>query len=133
MNENIKLNLMVFGFLALLFAIAMPSKAQSDQQNNKNSKADQKSTYGDRKADSASSQLGHGGKDIGMGAARGSADLGKGVAGGAGNLATGHPIDAASSVGQGAVGFGKNVSVGAARGTYKIGRGVGGLLKKLVH
>jgi hypothetical protein len=133
MNENVKLNLMAFGFIALLFAFAIPSRAQSGPQTDKNSNAGQKSTDRDHPKESTSSQLGHGGKEIGRGVALGSADLGQGVAGGAGNLATGHPIDAGSSVAKGTVGFGKHAGVGAAKGTFKIGKGIGGLFKKLLR
>lgn len=50
-----------------------------------------------------------------------------------GNLATGHPVNAAGSLGKGAAGFGKNAGGGAGKGTAKIGKGVGGAFKKLGH
>ncbi len=57
--------------------------------------------------------------------------MGKGVAGGATNLVTGHPIDAGTSGGQGAVGFGTHVGVGTGKGIDKIGKGIGGAFIKL--
>jgi hypothetical protein len=47
------------------------------------------------------------------------------------DLATLHPVNAAASVGKGAVVAGKDVGVGSAKGAGKITRGIGKAFKKL--
>lgn len=128
-KSGMKSAFVLLSYVAFLFVFVLPGACQSNPQQ-ESTTAPQSSA---RKVQSNTpgKEIGHGGEDIGKGAAKGSVDLGKGVAGGAGNLATGHPIDAGASVGKGAVGFGKNVGVGAGKGTYKIGKGIGGLFKKL--
>ena len=76
-------------------------------------------------------EIGSGAGDIGKGAAKGAGNLAKGTGKGALNLVTLHPIDAAASVGKGAVLAGKDVSVGTVKGTGKMGRGIGRAIKKL--
>jgi hypothetical protein len=68
-------------------------------------------------------------KDIGSGAAT----IGKGTAGAVGNLATGHPVNAAASLGKGVGKGGTRVAIGAGKGAYKVSKGVGVGLKKLTH
>jgi hypothetical protein len=76
-------------------------------------------------------QIGSGAGNIGIGAAKGAGNLAKGAGKGAVDLVTLHPINAASSVGKGAVVGGKDVAVGTAKGTGKIGKGIGRAVKKL--
>ena len=76
-------------------------------------------------------QIGKGGEDIGVGAARGTADVAKGTAGAVGNLAHGKVGDAAASFGKDVGGLGKNVAVGTGKGVDWIGTGIGGAFKKL--
>ena len=76
-------------------------------------------------------EIGSGAGDIGKGAAKGAGNLAKGTGQGALDLVTLHPIDAAASVGKGAVLAGKDVSVGTVKGTGKMGRGIGRAIKKL--
>jgi len=66
-----------------------------------------------------------------MGAAKGAGNLAKGTATGAADLVTLHPIDAAASLGKGAVIAGKDVTVGTAKGGGKIVAGVARGLKRL--
>lgn len=127
-KSSVKFESITMICLALIIILALPDFGQSNTGQESNP-APQSSASKD-KTNSPGKEIGHGGEDIGKGAAKGSVDLGKGALGGAGNLATGHPIDAGASVGKGAIGFGKNVGVGAAKGTYKIGKGIGGLIKK---
>ena len=129
LNARMKSEFILLSCIAFLLVFVSPGSCQSNTQQ-ESTTAPQSSA---RKVQSNTpgKEIGHGGEDIGKGAAKGSLDLGKGVVGGAGNLATGHPIDAGASVGKGAIGFGKNVGVGAGKGTYKIGKGIGGLFKKL--
>jgi hypothetical protein len=76
-------------------------------------------------------EIGKGGEDIGVGAARGTAEVAKGTAGAIGNLAHGRVGGAAASFGKGAGGMAKNVAVGTGKGEGWIGRGIGGEFKKL--
>ncbi|MGA3327650.1 MAG: hypothetical protein ABSF45_24585 [Terriglobia bacterium] len=76
-------------------------------------------------------EIGKGGEDIGIGAARGTADVAKGTAGAIGNLAHGSVGSAVASFGKGAGGLAKNVAVGTGKGVAWIGRGIGGEFKKL--
>jgi len=80
---------------------------------------------------SAGKQIGSGAGDIGIGTAKGAGAAAKGVGKGAVDLVTLHPIDAAASVGGGAVGAGKDVAVGTLKGSGRIARGVGHGLRKL--
>jgi hypothetical protein len=68
-------------------------------------------------------------RDVGAGAA----NIGKGTAGAVGNLATGHPINAAASLGKGVGKGGTQVAMGAGKGVGKLGKGVGVGLKKLTR
>ena len=76
-------------------------------------------------------EMGKGGEDIGVGAAKGTGDLAKGTAGAVGSLAHGNVGGAGASLGKGAGGFGKNVAVGTGKGVGKIGKGLGGEFKKI--
>ena len=76
-------------------------------------------------------EIGKGGEDIGIGAARGTADVAKGTAGAIGNLAHGSVGGAVASFGKGAGGCAKNVAVGTGKGVAWVGRGIGGEFKKL--
>jgi hypothetical protein len=118
-------------FLALMFVFALPGLGQSSVDQN--STTAQETGHSKKKGRGPGKEIGKGGEDIAKGAAEGSVDLAKGTAGGVGNLATGHPVDAAASVGKGAGGFGKHVGVGTGKGVAKIGKGVGGGFKKLGH
>lgn len=113
---------------ALVFVFAAPGFSQSNAAQE--STPTSKSSARKEKKNKSGKEIGHGGEDIGKGAAKGSVDLGKGAAGGAGDLVTGHPVDAGASVGKGAAGFGRHAGVGAAKGTYKIGKGIGGLFRR---
>ena len=128
-KSGMKYAFILLSCIAFLIVFVLPGFCQTNTQQ-ESSTATQSSVRKDQ-SKTPGKEIGHGGEDIGKGAAKGSVDLGKGVVGGAGNLATGHPIDAGASVGKGAIGFGKNVGVGAGKGTYKIGKGIGGLFKKL--
>lgn len=68
-------------------------------------------------------------RDVGSGAAT----IGKGTAGAVGNLATGHPINAASSLGNGVGKGGAHIALGAGKGAAKLGKTAGSGLKKLTH
>ncbi len=76
-------------------------------------------------------EIGSGAGDIGKGAAKGAGNLAKGTGQGALDLVTLHPINAAASLGKGAVVGGKDVAVGAVKGTGKIGKGIGKAVEKL--
>jgi len=76
-------------------------------------------------------EIGSGAGDIGKGAAKGVGNLAKGTGKGALDLVTLHPINAAASLGKGAVVGGKDPGVGAVKGTGKIGKGIGKAIKKL--
>ena len=76
-------------------------------------------------------EIGKGGEDIGIGAARGTADVAKGTMGAIGNLAHGSVGGTAASFGKGAGGLAKNVAVGTGKGVGWIARGLGGEFKKL--
>ena len=76
-------------------------------------------------------QIGSGAGDIGKGTAKGAGNLAKGTGKGPLDLVTLHPIDAAGSVGKGAVLADKDVSVGTVKGTGKMGKGIGRAIKKL--
>ena len=115
--------------LALTLAIAFPGWSQSNA--NQDSTHVQKAVQKKETSKGPGKEMGHGGEDIGKGAAKGTADLGKGVAGGVGNLAKGNVGGAGASVGKGVGGFGKDVGVGTGKGLGKIGKGVGGEFKKL--
>jgi hypothetical protein len=77
-------------------------------------------------------QIANGAGNIGVGAAKGAGHLALGAAKGAGNLVTLHPVDAAVSVGKGAVEGGKDATVGAVKGSAKIGKGIGRGLKRIL-
>ena len=117
--------------LALMLAFALPGLGQSNPDQN--STTAQKTAHTKKKASGPGKEMGHGGEDIGKGAAKGTGDLAKGAAGGVGNLATGHGVGAAASVGKGVGRAGKDVGVGTGKGVAKIGKGTGGELKKLVR
>jgi hypothetical protein len=76
-------------------------------------------------------QIGSGAGNIGAGAAKGAGNVAKGAGKGAVDLVTLHPVNAAASVGKGAVVGGKNLTVGTVKGTGKIGKGIGRAVKKL--
>jgi hypothetical protein len=82
---------------------------------------------------SAGGDVGSGAADIGKGAAHGALDVGKGTAGAVGNLATGHPVNAATSLGKGVGKGGAHVAIGTGKGVGKMGKGAGIGLKKLMH
>ena len=128
-NFGAKPALMLISFVGLTLCFALPGVSQSDA--GRDSETARSSAQQKKKSDGPGKEMAGGAKDIGKGAAKGSVDLGKGVAGGATNLVTGHPIDAGTSLGKGAVGFGTHAGVGAGKGTYKIGKGIGGAIKKL--
>ena len=77
--------------------------------------------------------VGSGAGDIGKGTAKGAGAAAEGVGKGAGDLVTLHPVDAAGSVGKGAVVTGKDVGVGAGKGTGKIAKGTGRGIGKIFH
>ena len=79
----------------------------------------------------AGREIGSGAANIGTGAAKGAGHLAKGAGKGAVDLVTLHPINAATSVGTGAVTAGKDVATGTAKGAGKIGKGIGQAFKKL--
>jgi hypothetical protein len=79
----------------------------------------------------AAREIGSGAGHIGTGVAKGAGDAAKGAAKGAGDLVTLLPVDAATSVGKGAVGATKDVSVGTAKGTGKMAKGIGRVFKSL--
>lgn len=70
-------------------------------------------------------EMGVGVATTALGTAKGLGAAAKGVAIGAVDLVTLHPIDAAVSVGKGAVIGGKDLTVGAVKGTGKVALGVG--------
>jgi hypothetical protein len=76
-------------------------------------------------------EIGSGAGDIGKGAAKGAGNLAKGTGKGALDLVTLHPINAATSLGEGAGAAGKDVGVGTLKGTAKIGKGIGQGIKKI--
>jgi hypothetical protein len=79
----------------------------------------------------AAKDIGSGAGDVGVGAAKGAGAAAKGVGKGAVDLVTLHPVDAATSVGKGAVVAGKDITVGSAKGAGKITRGIGKVFRKL--
>jgi hypothetical protein len=81
---------------------------------------------------SNSTACGSGAADIGKGTLRGAGSVAKGTGKGAVDLVTLHPVEAAGSVGKGAVGAGKDVTVGTAKGAGKIARGVGKAIKHVL-
>jgi hypothetical protein len=83
-------------------------------------------------ADGAARDVGSGAADIGKGTLKGAGSVAKGAGKGAVNLVTLHPVEAAGSLGKGAVGAGKDVTVGTAKGTGKIARGVGKAIKHVL-
>jgi hypothetical protein len=85
----------------------------------------------DRKKTGPGKEMGKGGEDIGVGAAKGTGDLAKGTGQAVGHLATGNFGSAGASFGKGVGGMGKNVAVGTGKGLGKLGKGVGGEFKKL--
>ena len=80
----------------------------------------------------AARDVGSGAADIGKGTAKGAGSVAKGTGKGAVDLVTLHPVQAAGSIGKGAVGAGKDVTVGTAKGTGKIVRGVGKAFKHVL-
>ncbi len=129
-ERDVKPSFAIIPSLALMVAFALPGLGQSNPDQN--STTTQKNAHTKKRASGPGKEIGHGGEDIGKGAAKGTGDLAKGAVGGVGNLATGHGVGAAASVGKGVGGFGKNVGVGTGKGVGKIGKGTGGELKKLV-
>jgi hypothetical protein len=83
------------------------------------------------KSPGAAKDIGSGAANVGTGAAKGAGEAAKGVGKGAVDLVTLHPVNAAASVGKGAVVGGKDVGVGTAKGAGKITRGIGKAFKKL--
>lgn len=118
------------GFRIALFALGLAACAWAQQAVEPPVPANDQRTEGHR-GSGAGSDIGHGAGDVGIGAAKGTGAAAKGVGQGALDLATLHPVDAAASVGKGAVVAGKDVGVGSAKGAGKITRGIGKALKKL--
>jgi hypothetical protein len=83
-------------------------------------------------AEGAAKDVGSGAADIGKGTLKGAGSVAKGTGKGAVDLVTLHPVQAAGSVGKGALGAGKDVTVGTAKGTGKIARGVGKAIKHVL-
>jgi hypothetical protein len=83
-------------------------------------------------AEGAAKDVGNGAADIGKGTLKGAGSVAKGTGKGAVDLVTLHPVQAAGSVGKGALGAGKDVTVGTAKGTGKIARGVGKAIKHVL-
>ena len=108
-------------------AVAVPSRAASDQSSN----ANPKSVHSQKKGRSPGGDVASGTGDIGKGAAKGAGNLAVGAGKGAVDLVTLHPIDAAASVGKGGVVAGKDVGVGTVKGTGKIAKGVGRGIKHI--
>jgi hypothetical protein len=102
---------MKYAACVLIFTVALPAWCQS----------------------SAAGNVGSGAATIGKSAASGAYDVGKGTAGALGNLATGHPINAATSLGKGVGKGGAHVAIGTGKGVAKMGKGAGMGLKKLLH
>src|SRR5580700_5302565 len=97
---------MKYMLLAAFLAVSAWGQPQSDDHQ-----AAQKHGRG------AGKEIGSGAGDIGKGTAKGAGNLAKGAGKGAVDLVTLHPVNAASSVGKGAVVGGKDVAVGTANGT----------------
>lgn len=126
---SMRISLNLISCLALMLSFELPGVSQSS--SGQDTPTTESSVQQKKQSGGPGREMARGGEDIGKGAAKGSVDLGKGVAGGAINLVSGHPIDAGTSVGKGAVGFGRHAGVGAGKGIYKIGKGIGGAFKKL--
>ena len=100
------------------------------QQTGGNAPADEKPQQ--HEGTTARHDVASGAGNIGIGAAKGAGDAAKGVGKGTVDLVTLHPVNAAGSVGRGAVSAGKDVTEGAAKGTGKIGRGIGKAFKRIL-
>jgi len=118
----------------MAFAVAGWSQNTTTDQANQTSQtqtANKKVKKNGKPEPSAGRQVANGTGNVAGGAGKGAGDLAKGTGKGAADLVTLHPIDAAGSVGKGAVGAGKDVSVGAAKGSGKIVKGIGRGIKHL--
>lgn len=113
--------------LGSIFAFCLFAQSNEGAQDQKQG---QTQTDG-RSHPGAVHEMGAGVGTAAAGTAKGAGEAAKGVGKGAGDLVTLHPIDAAGSVGKGAVTGGKDVTVGAAKGTGKVARGVGRVFKKI--
>ncbi len=122
---SVRTTLLIFGIAAL--GLAQSPDAQSSQTT-QIAREKQKNV---KKSRGAAKEIGSGAGNVGTGAAKGAGSLAKGTAKGAGELVTLHPVDAATSVGSGAVHAGKDVGVGTAKGTGKIVKGIGKAIKHL--
>jgi hypothetical protein len=110
----------VMKYISLALILAAAAWAQSDQ-----------SAPPPKHERGAGKEIGSGAGDIGKGTAKGAGNLAKGTGKGAVDLVTLHPINAATSIGNGAGEAGKDVTVGTVKGTGKIGKGIGKAFKKL--
>lgn len=111
-------------FILLLAGLVVPVWSQSTP--------DQPPVQEQKQERGAAKDIGSGAANIGTGVAKGAGNLAKGTGKGAVDLVTLHPIDAATSVGRGAVVAGKDVGVGTAKGAGKIAKGIGKAFKKLL-
>lgn len=118
--------------LAVVVSGWSQDSAVTDQQNQAQTQSTRKRVRKHGKPEpSPGRQVANGTGNIAAGAGKGAGDLAKGAGKGAADLATLHPIDAAGSVGKGAVGAGKDVTVGTAKGTGKIVKGIGRGIKHI--
>ena len=117
----------------LCFGAILSVAAWAQQSTDQNAPPEQSTKAEKQKHTSpgAAHDIGSGAGNVATGVAKGAGDAAKGAGKGAVDLVTLHPIDAASSVGKGAVNTGKDVSVGTAKGTGKVVRGVGKVFKKI--